>query len=94
MRAERSRRQPTRAPGTGTADDRVDVLRALAQLTATQRETTVLHYYLGMTVAEIARAQGVSDGTVKSTLHRARQLLAPSLGIDDPAEGVTDDARP
>lgn len=83
-----------RAVGTGTADDRVDVLRALAHLTATQRETTVLHYYLGMTVAEVARAMGVSEGTVKSTLHRARQVLAPSLGVDDVGEGVTDDARP
>jgi RNA polymerase sigma-70 factor (ECF subfamily) len=72
----------------------VDVLRALGRLTETQRETTVLHYYLGLTVAEIARTQGVSEGTVKSTLHRSRQILAPSLGIEDAVEGVTDDARP
>jgi RNA polymerase sigma-70 factor, ECF subfamily len=80
--------------GSGAAEDRVDVLRALGRLTETQRETTVLHYYLGLTVAEIARTQGVSEGTVKSTLHRSRQILAPSLGIEDAAEGVTDDARP
>jgi RNA polymerase sigma-70 factor (ECF subfamily) len=79
---------------TGVMDDHLDVVRALARLTKAQRETTVLHYYLGMTVAEIGRVLGVSDGTVKSTLHRARQILAPALGIDDPAEGVTHDARP
>ena len=72
----------------------MDVVRALAQLTKTQRETTVMHYYLGMSVAEVGRALGVSDGTVKSTLHRARQILGPALGIDDPTEGVTHDARP
>jgi len=79
--------------GTGMSDDRVDVARALARLTKIQRETTVLHYYLGMTVAETGRALGVSEGTVKSTLHRARQILGPTLRIDDPTEGVTLDAR-
>ena len=79
--------------GTGATDDHVDVMRALGGLTKSQREVTVLHYYLGMTVAEIGRAQRVSEGTVKSTLFRARQILAPALGIDEPTEGVTNDAR-
>ena len=43
---------------------------------------------------KVGRALGVSDGTVKSTLHRARQILGPALGIDDPTEEVTHDARP
>ena len=99
VRAERRARgalgKPDGTPeGTGMTEDHVDVVRALAALTNTQRETTVLHYYLGMTVAEIGRALGVSDGTVKSTLHRARQILAPILGTDDPTEGGTYDARP
>ena len=76
------------------ADDRVDVLQALGRLTRAQRDTTVMHYYLGMTVAEVAAALGVSDGTVKSTLHRARQILAPALGVHEPTEEVTNDARP
>jgi RNA polymerase sigma-70 factor (ECF subfamily) len=75
-------------------DDRVDVVRAMEVLTKAQREMTVLYYYLGMTVGEIGRALRVSEGTVKSTLFRARQLLAPALGIDDPTEEVTQDARP
>jgi RNA polymerase sigma-70 factor, ECF subfamily len=81
-------------PGATMPDDRVDVLRALSRLTRSQRDTTVMHYYLGMSVAEIGKALGVSEGTVKSTLYRARQILAPILGIDDPTEGVTNDARP
>ena len=89
--------QPTeRLEGTGMTEDHVDVMRALAGLTAIQRETTVLHYYLGLPVAEVAKALGVSEGTVKSTLHRSRQILAPALGVDDAdhaGEGVTRDAR-
>jgi len=88
------RHEGDRSRTTGMADDHVDVMRALAVLTRTQRDTTVMHYYLGMTVAEVGRALGVSDGTVKSTLHRARQILGPALGIDDPTEEVTHDARP
>ena len=86
--------QPQRTASAAMADDRVDVVRALGMLTDIQRETTVLYYYLGMTVGEIGRALGVSEGTVKSTLHRARAILGPALAIDDPAEGVSHDARP
>jgi RNA polymerase sigma-70 factor (ECF subfamily) len=78
---------------TGSTEDQVDLLRAMAALTRPQRETTVLHYYLGMSVREVAEALGVSEGTVKSTLHRSRQILAPALGVDDPSEEVTHDAR-
>jgi RNA polymerase sigma-70 factor, ECF subfamily len=105
LRAERRARQTLearealeRVTGAGAAagapDDRLDVARALALLTETQREITVLHYYLGMTVADVGRALGISDGTVKSTLYRARQILAPALGLDEPSGGVTHDARP
>jgi RNA polymerase sigma-70 factor (ECF subfamily) len=99
IRAERRARGALAQRGdlsdrTGMTEDHVDVVRALRALTKTQRETTVLYYYLRMTVGEIGRALGVSEGTVKSTLHRARQILAPELGIDDTSEGVTHDARP
>ena len=99
VRAERRARavlaQRDESPQSTTmTEDHVDVVRALGGLTKIQRETTVLYYYLGMKVAEIGRTLGVSEGTVKSTLHRARQILGPALGIDDPTEGVTHDARP
>ncbi len=62
---------------------RVEVTRALAALPRRQREATVLRYYLGMDVKEIADALGVSDGTAKTTLFRARQALAAALGERD-----------
>lgn len=57
-----------------------DVARALAALPRRQREATVLRYYLDMDVSEVARSLGTSEGTVKTTLHRARKALAVSLG--------------
>jgi RNA polymerase sigma-70 factor (ECF subfamily) len=65
------------------ADDRMDVQRALAALPRRQREATVLRYYLGMDVAEVARALGVAEGTAKTTLFRARLALAAALGDHD-----------
>ena len=48
-----------------------------------QRQATVLRYYLGMDVTEIAAALGVGEGSVKMTLFRARRSLAASLGEVD-----------
>lgn len=39
-----------------------------------------LHYYEGYRVEEIAHITGVSVGTVKSQLHRARQMLKNIMG--------------
>jgi RNA polymerase sigma-70 factor (ECF subfamily) len=65
------------------AAERMDVERALAALPRRQREATVLRYYLGMDVAEIARTLDVAEGTAKTTLFRARQALAAALGDHD-----------
>ena len=65
------------------ADERADVARALAKLPRRQREATVLRYYLGLSVAEIAATLGVSEGTAKTTLFRARHALARALGERD-----------
>lgn len=56
---------------------------ALAALPRRQREATVLRYYLGLDVAEVATALGVTEGTAKTTLFRARQALAIALGDHD-----------
>lgn len=70
----------------------LDVQRALTRLSRRQREVTVLRYYLGMDLSEIASVLGVSEGTVKTQLFRARRALAELLGdgeqeeVDDPAE--------
>jgi RNA polymerase sigma-70 factor (ECF subfamily) len=67
------------------------VEQALARLSQRQREVTVLRYYLVMDVNEIAGVLGITEGTVKTQLFRARRALAELLGdgeqeeVDDPA---------
>ena len=74
------------------ADPRPDVEQALARLSRRQREVTVLRYYLAMDVNEIAGVLGITEGTVKTQLFRARRALAEILGdgeqeeVDDPVE--------
>jgi RNA polymerase sigma-70 factor, ECF subfamily len=72
--------------------DRVDVERALAALPRRQREATVLRYYLGFDLAEVAEVLGVHEGTAKTTMFRARRALATTLG-DRNEEEENDGAR-
>ena len=62
------------------AEDRRQVLAALAALPARRREVLVLRYYLGLSEAQIASTLGISQGTVKSTAARAIAALARQLG--------------
>jgi RNA polymerase sigma factor (sigma-70 family) len=71
-------------------DDGVDVAAALAQLSHRQRQVTVLRFYLGMDVREIADHLGMAEGTVKNALFRARETLRPLLATDRVAEEVDD----
>ncbi len=64
------------------AEERQQVLSALADLPARRREVLVLRYYLGMSEAQIAATLGISPGTVKSTAARAIAALAKKLGED------------
>jgi RNA polymerase sigma-70 factor (ECF subfamily) len=74
------------------SDDRVDVVRAIRDLTDRQREVVVLHYFAELSVGDIARAVGSSPGAVKGLLHRARRGLAEALAEETPEE-VEDVAR-
>lgn len=66
---------------TTRTDARMDLRRALAALPRGQREATVLRYYLGLDVLEIARVMGTPEGTTKSLLARARAALARDLRL-------------
>ncbi len=75
------------SPDPGPEADRsVDLERALGLLPRRQREVVVLRYYLQLDTREVASALRVSEGTVKSTLARARAALARSLGVDETEE--------
>lgn len=62
------------------SEERREVLRALAQLPARQREALVLRYYLGLSEAETASAMRISRGTAKSTAARGIAALRQILG--------------
>jgi RNA polymerase sigma-70 factor, ECF subfamily len=72
----------------GADEDAIDLRRALATLPRKQREAAVLRYYLGLDVAEVARTMGISEGTAKTSLFRARRKLAAQLGEREPENDV------
>lgn len=59
----------------------VDVELAIRRLAPRQRQVIELHYFAGLTVAEVASALRISDGTVKSTLSDARARLREMLEV-------------
>jgi RNA polymerase sigma-70 factor (ECF subfamily) len=61
----------------------LDLISALKQLPEPQRRALVLFHVGGLSVGEIARQEGVPEGTVKARLSRGRQALAPLLAITD-----------
>jgi RNA polymerase sigma-70 factor (sigma-E family) len=65
--------------GAVTLAERAAVVTALRALPAKQREALVLRYYGDLTEADIATAMGVSQGAVKSHLHRGKAALARHL---------------
>jgi RNA polymerase sigma factor (sigma-70 family) len=61
----------------------IDLARALRSLTARQRIVTVLHYYGGYSLSEIASIVGSSRSSVGVHLYRARKSLRHQLESDD-----------
>ncbi|GIV00624.1 MAG: RNA polymerase sigma subunit ECF family protein [Actinomycetota bacterium] len=70
----------------GDPAERLDVELALRTLPRRQREAVVLRYYLGMDTREVAEVLRINEGTVKSSLFRARAALAQALGIGEAVE--------
>jgi len=78
------RRLPERTASAATpSEEHIDVARALESLPRRQREVAVLRYLLEMNTAEVSAALGIAEGTVKSSLARARTHLAEALALDD-----------
>jgi RNA polymerase sigma-70 factor (ECF subfamily) len=85
-------RQQYRQPASGLLDDvaasdagseqfmLAEYLDAgLERLHPTDREAVVLHYLEELPVDDVAAICGVPSGTIKSRLHRARQILRQTL---------------
>ena len=73
--ARRPRLVESSDPGGPSAEQRVDIERAVARLSPRQRIAVYLYYYLDLPVAEVAAVMGCAEGTAKSTLADARGRL-------------------
>lgn len=72
-------------PAAATAEVSDELARAraaLMRLKASEQAVLALHYFEGLSVAEIARALGWREGTVKSTLSRGRDSLRRGLNLN------------
>jgi len=75
---------PPRASASRSSADALDLERALATLPDRARQIFVLHDVEGFRHREIAEMLEISDGTSKSQLFRARELLRSALTGDRP----------
>ncbi len=57
-------------------DRQVEVLELVSSLSATYRETVVLHYWNELSISEIAEITRTSESNVKSRLYRGRLQMA------------------
>ena len=69
------------------------VEKLLAKLKESDREVITLHYFEEMTSSEIGMFLGVSENTIKSRLHRARQRLKKYEFMIQEALDITIDER-
>jgi RNA polymerase sigma-70 factor (sigma-E family) len=61
-------------------EDQREVIAAIGTLPTRQRQCLVLRFYEDLTEVQIAEALGISQGSVKTHLHRAMQAMTNRLG--------------
>lgn len=71
-------------PATEAAHRDLDLWRAVETLPDRMRAVVAMRFVGDLTEPEIAKALGVSRGTVATQLHRAKRQLGSALAIDDP----------
>ncbi len=72
--------EPGEKGEVATSGERMDLERAIASLPPAARRVFVLHDVEGYRHREIAAMLGLSTGTTKAQLHRARAALRKDLG--------------
>jgi RNA polymerase sigma-70 factor (ECF subfamily) len=80
---ELSEREPPAIAGIETlVADRDELERGFLRLEPEMRAVIVLHYYLDLTMPDVAASLGIPLGTAKSRLHRALQSMRAALDAD------------
>jgi RNA polymerase sigma-70 factor (ECF subfamily) len=72
--------QPTPLQQLQAKQESAQLQQALRQLPMDDRSALALAYVHGMSLADVARIEGVSLAAIKTRLHRARQALRSVLG--------------
>ena len=75
--------EPSEPDASGSVVMRDELGRAFDDLRPEHRAVVVLHYYVGLPLAEIAEILGIPYGTVGSRLHYALQRMRTTLGYDE-----------
>ncbi|MFF2650114.1 RNA polymerase sigma factor [Streptomyces sp. NPDC058045] len=75
-------------------EDQRQVVGALKNLPARQREALVLRYWMDLKEREIAEAMGISAGAVKSHVSRGMQALARAMETPGGPGGTDECGRP
>jgi len=70
--------QEAEEPSFGT-EDAEDIHQALSKIGLKHREVLVLHFLEDLSLAEIAKVVGCSEGTVKSRIHYAKLAMKEAL---------------
>jgi RNA polymerase sigma-70 factor (ECF subfamily) len=97
-RRQMRRRPPVSArerPADADTESLLDLRRAIEDLPARQQTAVVLHYLMGLPVADVAASMGCREGTVKAHLAKARASLERRLAEDhsvSAADRGSDDA--
>lgn len=73
--------------GLEQSTDADEVMVALRRLSTNQRAAVVLHYYVDLSVREVAWVLGITPATVKVHLFRARGRLRALLGGEEEPDG-------
>jgi RNA polymerase sigma-70 factor (ECF subfamily) len=76
--------EPSAVDPTDAFGDRELVAAVLRRLDEHGRSIVVLHYYLGMSLPDVAVTLRIPVGTVKSRLHRALGEMRRGLAADQP----------
>ena len=81
--------EPAAGDESGQIADRDQLARGFRRLKLEHRVPIVLHYYIGLSVPEIAAALGIPEGTTKSRLHYATEALRAGLEADARGRNTT-----
>jgi len=84
---------PSYEPAIGDSSaglaDRDALERGFRRLTSEHRTVIVLHYYIGLSLPEVASSTGAPLGTVKSRIHHATRALRAALEADSRSANMT-----